>query len=683
MSADGLLVAVLRTFQSPQDPQQVGRIFSTTTSLLTTLSNPLNITLLTSQFLTAPAIWTQPYDLKTCLRIMSVFNTAAIHVHKHEKEVLLDHRPHGGISCDDWAKAAIQGADDRSPRWRHLLVIGGVLLGMEGQARQGLSKSLKSTLERAMVTAANLALLESTHNGPLGAETIVLALNHTFDLLSDTVKQRLDFDKLGPTAARAMVTTEGFQDATFLGATDLDVIQVTGKAFDFSPKSTTFLQLQRISSKPLVSSMGPLSRMIAYAIEGIKDPRNVLDILQMLESFTANMLKQWRQTKLSEIDASEETAFLTPDSLKITLPVLWQMLKGAMFATVVILRSAVGRTLVDPVLASDHHAPEIASSALLTLRNIYFISSRLGQNAFSAYTFVSLTSLDILSHYPGHARNFLVQIKPNQLGSIPAHPLERTQDLYYLNASEHFSLTLSPDDNESLLISASAPYLNPGANPVLLPLLEAAHSCTLSVLSAPQNHALTIRLLPFYTSALFSSFPVPLSPRQFRFAFATLIKITAAPSSVAANQPDLPNVLLELLFDRAKSASASPLPPPLTLRDDADALLHPIPLSEQAILHLTLLDSLPHLPLKSLEEWLPLAAEFLNMILDRGMRRVCQDRFWDLLNNGEMDVERSAVCVAWWTTRSGREDVLYGNEGQGGAFMSGGLPVAKEIGSRL
>src|SRR4051812_36525790 len=174
MPADRLLTTVLQAYQNPSTGLETERILSSTTSLLTTLSNPLNISLLTSQLLTAPAIWNHVDGLATSLRIISIFNTAAITVRKFQLEG--HDKPHdayqprlgGGISCDDWARAVVKGADDRSSRWQHVLVIGGVLLGMEGQDRRGLSRSLRSTLEGAMVTAANLALEISANSGIFG-----------------------------------------------------------------------------------------------------------------------------------------------------------------------------------------------------------------------------------------------------------------------------------------------------------------------------------------------------------------------------------------------------------------------------------------------------------------------------------------------------------------------------------
>ena len=98
------------------------------------------------------------------------------------------------------------------------------------------------------------------------------------------------------------------------------------------------------------------------------------------------------------------------------------------------------------------------------------------------------------------------------------------------------------------------------------------------------------------------------------------------------------------------------------------------------MLVLTLIDSLPFLPVHILEEWLPLTAETLNLIQDQNMLPMCRQRFWEILSSGDMDVERAEVCVTWWCTRGGREMVLYskGKEIQE-LVMSGGLGEASKL----
>jgi hypothetical protein len=685
MPANRHLTAVLQALQGAHDPQQTKRILSSATSLLTSLSNPLNITLLTSQLLTAPAIWNQATGLDTSLHIISIFNTAAISVRNHhlegnDKHDAFQPRQGGWIKCDDWAKAVVKGADDRSSRWQHLLVIGGVLLGMEGKDRKGLSRGLRSTIESAIVTAANLALEDPTTAGTLGEDSIVLALNHTFPLLSDFVRSGLNYDALVMVLLRAMTSTEGYQDGHFLGAIDYDVKQVPGNKFEWPAKSPSFLQLQKLSSRPLVMSMGPLSRLISHSIENMNNSLRVTEIREHLLSFADKILVSWKRNKLSEIDPSEEEVFLTSETRRVTFPLLWQVLKTAMFATVVILSAVIGRTLIDPIVGG-RLAPATASQTLLILQRIHFISARLGSNAFSAYTFVNLASIDILSRHALESRNFLQSIYRPQAGQIPSNPLQRNLDLFYLNTSEHFTLILSPADNESLIVNAALPYIDPTANAHLREILEAAHSAMLAVIAAPQNAELAAKILPFYVESLFGSFPKNLSPRQFRFAFKALIQVTTPPSPLSTSHPILAETLLELLHYRALNAPSAPLPPPVSIETEADTQDAQPTLSEQAVLLLTLLDALINLPIGVLEEWLPLSADLLNSVQDAGMKEHCKARFWEVLQSGEMDVERSAICVAWWSTKGGRERVLFGDV-EGGPFMSGGL-LGERDGSRL
>ena len=146
-----------------------------------------------------------------------------------------------------------------------------------------------------------------------------------------------------------------------------------------------------------------------------------------------------------------------------------------------------------------------------------------------------------------------------------------------------------------------------------------------------------------------------------------MTRVIAPPSLLSTSQPNLPSILLELLHHRALNAPQTPLEPhPAELASTSSRQApHEIelkPLSERTTLVLTLIDSLPYLPLPELEEWLPLAASLVDTILDSQMREECRKRFWEVLNGGEMDAERSQVCVAWWNTRGGRDAVLFGWE---------------------
>lgn len=506
-------------------------LLPTATTFLAVLTNHLNVTLLSSQLLSSPAIWDHQIDLHTCRRVLSVFNTAAIGILQNESSE--DPRaPYArrGLSRDAWVKAVINGADEKSPRWRHVLLLGGVLLGFESQNRQGLSRNLRRKVESALVRATNLALQENPALDGFGGYAITMVLNYTFELLSDLHRDQIHYDQLLPRMIHVMFfsSEEGLGSAYFLGAVDREIVEArVSKKFVWSPTSTTYKNVKDISSRPLIASLGPLSRLIAHAMENVKDPDIVAGAMTSLNDFVRTLLVQWRQNKLSEVDPSEETEFLDAESLKVTIPDLWKLLRPIMFSAVIILRAVLGRVLNDRTLATGNGmyfvsifvtlarmtkttltghtvAPFIAIQSLHILRNLYFVTSRTGQASSSQYSFVNLVAIDILAQYPDLAENFLRTIKPIEMGQIPPHPLERCLDLYFLNTCEHFALVVSPLANEELIIAAATPYLAAGGNNHLLEIFEAAHSVVLAAFSAPQNATITAKHLPFYVDNLFA-----------------------------------------------------------------------------------------------------------------------------------------------------------------------------------
>lgn len=677
------------------------------------LGNPLNLTLLSSQLLTAPSLWSHPVDLQSCRKILSVFNTAAIAVLQNDTtdEPRIPYGRNRKIEYEAWVKAVAEGADDKSPRWRHTLLLGGILMGFEGQNRRGLPRHVRVKLESALARAAQLALEEVGPETGVGGQCITMVLNYTFELLSDLERSKLDYDRLLPAMIQsAYLSSEGLEGGYFLGSIDQDVVEAPGKQFRWSSNSPTFGVVSGVAARPLVSTLGPLSRLIAHSVDNVRDPRIVAQTVDYLAGFVRTLMVQWRQNKLSEIDVAEEAEFLDAESREITLPALWKMLRNCLYSVVITLRAVLGRTINDPALAANSSksrtshdvcsvltiflpgAPYLSMQCLHILRNMYFISSRLGQNASSQQTFVLLAAIDILSQYPVLAENFLRSIKPSDIGQIPAHPVERCLDLFFLNVAEHFPLVISSETSEELLLSAAFPYLAAGANSLLLEIFEAAHSLVLVVFAIPHNSELATKHLPFYIENLFAVsstpssirkvgsnhpqvFPNNLSARQFRLAFKTVIQITAPPSPLANTQPLLPSILLEVVHDRALNASSTPLPPQ---GPNPDMSQSP-PASEQAVLTLALLDSLSFLRVEDLKEWLPLAAQLINTISDRNMRHACIDRFWEALAGGEMDVDRSHCCVTWWSTEGGRELVLFGAEtaenesDESGPYMSGAV----------
>ena len=341
---------------------------------------------------------------------------------------------------------------------------------------------------------------------------------------------------------------------------------------------------------------------------------------------------------------------------------------------------------------------------LHTLRHFYFISNHVGAtNNFSQYAFINFTAIDILSHHPDAVDKTLNDVRPTQLGQIPAHPLERMRDLFFLNTAEHFTLVLSPETNEHLLLAAATPYLTSVASGKhFADVFESSHSVFLAVLSAPQCTELAAAHLPFYVDTLFRLFPTHISSRQFRLAFKTLLQITSPPSALSASHSFLAPTLLELLRYRALSPAQSEgeaLDSALHIKEEdaegstqshSENRLHARSSAEQtsehATLTLALIDCLPALAADLLTQWLPLVAELIepdgqSARLANGAERIaCVERFWEMLSSGEMDFERSAICAGWWSTGGGREIVL-GDQGTNAReeyMMSGALSSPRE-----
>ncbi|KAG6027466.1 hypothetical protein E4U41_000934 [Claviceps citrina] len=716
MPVDRLLNTVLQHYQDVHDAAKTDQIVGSTVQLLTRLSNPLNLALLTSQLLTAPAIWHRRDGTKSAaLRVIGIYNTAAARVRDHEigratRERRVDG---GGLRSEAWTRAVVKGADARSRRWQHLLVLAGLLTGMEGSSHgQVLSRALRDTLEQAVVTAANLALGSHAQDGPAAAASIVTALNLVFPLLSDHHRARIHCDALLPLAVWAMTGEGGFCDGQFLGAIDRDItVQPAaagggsgggggGHVLAWPAQSPSCSMLREMEKQPSMANMGPLSKLAAFAVQHAKDTSVVLRAQDALLRFTGHVLDAWQENRLSGhvLDAWQENRLsgidddalrdrdspsLSPETAQTTWPLLWHVLRKLLFGTTAVLQAIVARSLLlgppRMLLARGTTRGGVASKSLHILRNLFFISSRDGNGAFQVYTFTYMACLDVLSSDAPAAEAFLRGIRrPAETAPVAAvppstTPLGRTLDLYYLHVAEHLPLSLPTDACEALIVRPAMAYLSPEeGGPELAPsmmttdMFESAHSVVLSAMSCPRHSALTIEIAPFYLVKLFESFPRHISARQFRVAFKTVLEMVSPPFPVAAMDPHLSETLLEMLRAHLSTAGTHVLPRKASLAAAAAAATTDAEgeeealLSEQSALVTTLIDSLPFLPLPLVEEWLGITARALNEIEDARLRTPVRKRLLDVLVGGEMDVERAAVGLVWWGTKGGRELVLSG-----------------------
>ena len=514
---------------------------------------------------------------------------------------------------------------------------------------------MRRKLDSATIKAANLAMQESkSHNG-MALRIVPLILAHVLDLLNDDSKLNLDHTTfLSIATTTAFFSKEGLHSGYLLSTMDSDIVQVDTTRFNWSAKSCTFTQCQASVHNPIFSCLGPLTRLMSLSIASVSDADALSALLIDLVSFTRSMLVQWQQNKLSEIDPAEEQHFLSEASLRHTLPVFWQLLRGALFSTLVLLKAVLSRVLGDLRLPSSLQL-STAIQSLYALRNMYFISSRQAGADFSAYHFVHLTSIDILSQYPLQVETILQELKPSNNSKVSEHPVDRCHDLFYLNTVEQLAPVLTDGLAERHMVAAAMPYLSSGIDARLSEIFEAAHSVMLAVFSVPTNERLLSQHVHPYLDSLLQSFPQALSPRQFRLAIKTLVRVSSPPSQIAATKPMLPSVVLELVRSRLANATTSIVHPVRHQHNFVDTQLH---LSEQASFELAMIDSLPFLPIDLLEDWLLIVAESLTFVHDPIQAEICRNRIWEVMTEGEMDVDRASHCFSWWATQGGREAVL-------------------------
>jgi hypothetical protein len=547
-------------------------------------------------------------------------------------------------------------------------------MGMEGNDRQSLSRALRSMLEQAVVTAANLALEANIEDGPAAAVSIITALNFAFPILSEFHRAQINCNALLPMAIWAITGEEGFCDAQFLRTISRDTTIQPGQVFSWPERSPSCKLLRDLDKQPLMANMGPLTKLAAFAVQHATDAAVVLQAQDALLVFTTRVLDAWQKNRFSEVDPAFEASHLNPETLQTTWPLLWQIFRKLMFGTTAVLQAIVARSLLDPHMLMHGMAPSIASKSLQILRNIFFISSRNGNSSFQVYTFAYMTSIDVLGRDNLATEAFLREIRPADALLNPSTYVQMNLDLYYLNVAEHLPLSLSTEACELLVVKPAISYLSQDGpmSTSMTEIFESAHSTILSVLSCPQHSALTIKITPFYIVKVFDSFPQHISSRQFRVAFKTVMEIVSPPFPIAAMEPHLSETLLDMLHAKIATAGKTLLAP---TPDAVSRVLEETqeePLSEQSALVMTLIDSLPFLPLPLVEEWLAITAQTMNEIEDPRLKLPVKKRFWDVLVNGEMDVERSTIGVAWWGTKGGRELVLFG-AAQEPPMMSGGL----------
>lgn len=660
MSIEHSLANVLEAYRNSATFDESQRILSATTTVLASLSNPRNVSLLTSQLLAAPAIWSLQADLRTSSAILDVFRTSGRTIQWRE------HTSHGQSSSamllsgstdlgyDEWSRAVNIGIDGRSKLWQHVLVFSGMLLSLQDTLNTKSRIAQRARIEHSLVAATNAFVEHLDAETDFAIASVVLAIAHTLGVLSPAALQSLNHNALAHIIIDQVATTHGYEGGTFLRSIGKDDELNLGHA-SWPSKSTS--HLQAIMSKPLIATIGPISACLTHCIQRMSDLNEILHITERLHHLSKNILDDWRLVALSELGHAGELSNLN------SLPILWQVLKGFLFSTVTILQSIISRALLDSNMHKNTILHVAVRQCLQILRNVHFIVVRFGSTSFSAHNFVYLATLDMISQSNEDCMEFLRSNYPRHAGSAATHPVDQDLDLFYLNACEHLAASLPPQAATDLVAKVARPYLEPlpgksGNNDIY----EAAHTAYLAVLCAPLAFRAMGTLLPEYVDLLFAAFPLCLSSRQFTYAFQTLVKVTCSPSPDASLQFHRAEALLEMLHHAVLHASPAPVPfsaSELGVSQGAPTL------SLQCQYYLTMCACLPLLYPSLLVDWLDIAAGSLQAIADPVLRNHCANELWALLNRGEMDSERAIICVDWWSKR-GRAQVFGTSSGNPG-----------------
>jgi hypothetical protein len=202
------LETLLRSLQIYSPNQATPRLLSSAAYLLTILSNPLNISLLTSQVLHAPALWTGQEDLRYCLRVMGTFQAAAAELVSRDNAAIQSSNgkdvasppstlQHSTLDIHEWLAAIAKGSagNGTTTPWKQLLVLGGLLIGFEGNRKSVLTRRDRRTLVAGLVAQLNAAAtVVGAVKDLTSASVVSVLLNYTFGLLEDSEKMTLDWN---------------------------------------------------------------------------------------------------------------------------------------------------------------------------------------------------------------------------------------------------------------------------------------------------------------------------------------------------------------------------------------------------------------------------------------------------------------------------------------------------------
>ncbi|KIK94745.1 hypothetical protein PAXRUDRAFT_142236 [Paxillus rubicundulus Ve08.2h10] len=444
----------------------------------------------------------------------------------------------------------------------------------------------------------------------------------------------------------ARTITEAFASGTFMS---------TFPSFlDFKPEYKICVkagapiheEINAIASSHAMTYMGSLSKLCSRIISLFVDYRPKLALPRMQETFLGleaiakNVEAGWLSTGLA--DAEEES--IAPETRPLTTS-LWTILKTLLFCIIMITEAGLSATVYAPS-ALGHSTAALALIELRTLSYLAFVIEKfggVGHSAFSEFKRAFYLALDVLGSTQEESEHFVKGMCEEiwSSGHVSTHHVQRAKKAFALSAIEQLVPVLSTSTIQTFVLPFCSPHLAGAAH---RETFESAHSVVLAILSSRSkiavdnarsndradtlgsDSALTEKMVPFYAQCLIeNSADGKLSVAQLRLAFVTLVK-----HATLTCDPALAWLCIDSILAACRAFSA------------------PQDVDQRHRLHLSLISSLPSLPLMLLSRALSAVKDIIDATpsTDDKRKELVEAVFQEILENmGDAEKEH-AVC--WW-----------------------------------
>ncbi|KAF8843207.1 hypothetical protein BDN67DRAFT_964560 [Paxillus ammoniavirescens] len=601
----------------------------------------------------------RPFSLAKLEALSASFRHAV-----HTKLRILQEEPSGIFSpslnarLNSWSTALLGGLEGGHAITR-LACCSGLLLGLEDilsklPAKQ---RDLKASVEDEMILAFAEVIDLFTSSDSWGKEfqpvmekgehalTLPLIVSSQALLLVPPEKfVALPLPQMLSLVARTI--TEAFASGTFMTTFSLFLDCKPEYKISVKAGAPIYKEINAIASSHAMVHMGSLSKLCSRIISLFVDYRPKLALPRMQETFLSleaiakNVEAGWLATGLA--DAEEES--IAPETRPLTAS-LWTILKTLLFCTIMITEAGLSATVYVPS-ALGHSTAALALIELRTLSYLAFVIEKFGgagHGAFAELKQAFYLALDVLGSTREESEQFVKGICEEiwTSGHVSTHHVQRAKKAFALSAIEQLVPVLSTSTIQTFVLPFCSPHLADAAH---RETFESAHSVVLAILSSrsklavdntrlndradtpASDSAFTEKMVPFYAQCLIeNSAEGKLNVAQLRLAFVTLVR-----SATLTRDPALGWLCIDSILAACRAFSA------------------PQDVSQRHRLHLSVISSLPSLPLALLSRALSAVKDIVDATPDTNENRkeLMEAVFQEILENmGDAEKE---YAVRWW-----------------------------------